>query len=88
MNTAAPARTRAVHRARRARPEPVEEPAHDRRTGTVGEIARAVTDTQRPAGTFSENVLVFLNEVAEASNGIAEIERDALLEAERVFAFS
>ena len=88
MNTAAPARTRAVHRARCTQAEPVEEPAHDRRTGTVGEMARAVTDAQRPAGTCSENVLVFLNEVAEASNGIAESERDALLEAERAFTFS
>ena len=40
------------------------------------------------AQAISQNVLVFLNEVAEASNGIAGSERVALLEAERAFALS
>ena len=35
---------------------------------------------------ISRNVLAFLNDVAEASNGIGESERDALLEAEEAFA--
>ena len=34
------------------------------------------------AKAISQNVLAFLNEVAEANNGIGESERDALLEAE------
>ena len=37
------------------------------------------------AKAISRNVLAFLNEVAEASNGIGESERDALLEAEKAF---
>ena len=34
---------------------------------------------------ISRNVLAFLNDVAEASNGIGESERNALLEAEEAF---
>ena len=37
------------------------------------------------AQAISQHVLAFLNEVAEASDGIAESERNALLEAERAF---
>ena len=37
------------------------------------------------AKAISRNVLAFLNEVAEANNGIGESERDALLEAEKAF---
>ena len=37
------------------------------------------------AQAILQSVFVFLNEVAEASNGIGESERDALLEAEKAF---
>ena len=37
------------------------------------------------AQAISRNVLAFLNEVAEASNGIGQSERNALLEAEKAF---
>lgn len=37
------------------------------------------------AKAISQNVLAFLNEVAEANNGIGKSERDALLEAEKAF---
>lgn len=37
------------------------------------------------AQAISRNVLAFLNEVAEASNGIGESERNALLEVEKAF---
>ena len=47
------------------------------------EFTRSNADCDAQA--ISRNVLAFLNEVAEASNGIEESERNALLEAERAF---
>lgn len=57
---------------------------------TFDDLVRSLVEFTRSnpdcnAQAISQNVLVFLNEVAEASNGIGESERDALLEAERAF---
>lgn len=51
--------------------------------GSLVEYTRSNPDSNAKA--ISRNVLAFLHEVAEASDGIGESERDALLEAEKAF---
>lgn len=48
------------------------------------EFTRSNPDCHAPA--ILENVLAFLREVAEASDGVRECERRALLEVEKAFA--